>query len=198
MTNNQTLAAHAKSIFVPNYRPAPVVFERGEGVYLFDIEGRKYLDMVSGIAVSALGHAHPHLTEALQAQAGKLLHSSNLYLNRPAIELADRLVAQCFAERVFFCNSGAEANEACIKTARRYAYTKGEPERNRIVSFTRSFHGRTFAALMATAQPKYHEGFGPMPEGFDYVPYGDEEKLKAVVSEKTAAILLEPVQGEGV
>ncbi|MEO1336950.1 MAG: aminotransferase class III-fold pyridoxal phosphate-dependent enzyme, partial [Myxococcota bacterium] len=124
MTNNQTLAAHAKDVFVPNYRPAPVVLDRGEGAYVYDIEGRRYLDMVAGIAVSALGHGHPKLTEALKAQAGRLLHTSNLYLNQPSIELADRLVAHCFAERVFFCNSGAEANEACIKTARRFAFAQ--------------------------------------------------------------------------
>ncbi len=197
MSNNQTLAAHAKDVFVPNYRPAPVVLDRGEGAYVFDIEGRRYLDMVAGIAVSALGHAHPRLTEVLQQQAAKLLHTSNLYLNRPAIELADRLVSHCFAERVFFCNSGAEANEACIKAARRFAYSNGEHERVRIVSFTRSFHGRTYGALTATAQPKYQEGFGPMPGGFDYVEYGDPEALSKVLTERTAAILLEPVQGEG-
>ena len=197
MTNNQTLAAHAKDVFVPNYRPAPVVLDRGEGVYLYDIEGRRYLDMVAGIAVNALGHAHPRLTAVLQAQAAKLLHTSNLYLNQPAIELADRLVAHCFAERVFFCNSGAEANEACIKAARRFAFANGQPERVRVVSFTNSFHGRTYGALSATAQPKYHEGFGPMPDGFDYVPYGDADALAKVVTDRTAAILLEPVQGEG-
>ncbi len=197
MTNNQTLAAHAKDVFVPNYRPAPVVLDRGEGVYLYDIEGRRYLDMVAGIAVSALGHAHPRLTEVLQTQAAKLLHTSNLYLNRPALDLADRLVAHCFGDRVFFCNSGAEANEACIKAARRFAYMNGDRERNRIVSFERSFHGRTYGALTATAQPKYHEGFGPLPGGFDYAPYGDASALEALVTEKTAAILLEPVQGEG-
>lgn len=197
MTNNQSLAAHAKDVFVPNYRPAPVVLDRGEGVYVYDIEGRRYLDLVAGIAVSALGHAHPHLTETIRTQAGKLLHVSNLYLNQPALELADRLVAQSFAERVFFCNSGAEANEACIKAARRYAFTRGEVDRFRIVSFTSSFHGRTYGALTATAQPKYHEGFGPMPQGFDHVPYGDREALLGVVSDKTAAIMLEPIQGEG-
>ena len=197
MTNNQTLAAHAKDVFVPNYRPAPVVLDRGEGVYVFDIEGRRYLDMVAGIAVSVLGHAHPRLTQAIQTQAGKLLHTSNLYWNQPSIDLADRLVAHCFGDRVFFCNSGAEANEACLKTARRFAYINGQPERTRIVSFERSFHGRTYGALTATAQPKYHEGFGPMPEGFDYLPYGDVEALRAAVTNKTAAILLEPIQGEG-
>ena len=197
MTNNQTLAAHAKDVFVPNYRPAPVVIDRGEGVYVYDIEGRRYLDMVAGIAVTALGHAHPALVNAIQQQAAKLLHTSNLYLNRPALDLADRLVAHCFGERVFFCNSGAEANEACIKAARRFAHAAGQSERFRIVTFTKSFHGRTYGALSATAQPKYHEGFGPMPEGFDYIPYGDADALRAVVSDRTAAILIEPVQGEG-
>ncbi|MEM7676497.1 MAG: aspartate aminotransferase family protein, partial [Myxococcota bacterium] len=197
MTNNQTLAAHAKDVFVPNYRPAPVVLDRGEGAYVFDIEGRRYLDMVAGIAVSALGHGHSKLTKALQAQSGRLLHTSNLYLNQPAIDLADRLVAHSFAERIFFCNSGAEANEACIKTARRFAFARGDAERNRIVTFTHSFHGRTYGALTATAQPKYHEGFGPMPEGFDYIEYGDADALRRAVSAKTAAILLEPIQGEG-
>lgn len=197
MDENAALAERAQRVFIPNYQPAPIALERGEGVYVFDAEGRRYLDMVAGIAVSALGHGHPRLTEAIRAQAGRILHTSNLYLNRPAIELAERLVARSFGEAVFFCNSGAEANEAAIKLARRYAHQRGETRRRGIVSFQHSFHGRTLGALTATAQPKYHEGFGPMPEGFTYLEVGDVEALERAVTEETAAVLIEPIQGEG-
>ena len=197
MDNNQAFAARAQAAFTPNYRPAPLVLERGEGVYVFDVEGRRYLDFTSGIAVSCLGHAHPGLAEALRAQLDRILHTSNLYLNRPSIELAERLVTTSFGDRVFFCNSGAEANEAAIKLARRYAHDRGHAERYRIVSFSDSFHGRTFAALSATAQPKYHRGFGPMPAGFDHSPLGDRAALESLVDERTAAVIIEPIQGEG-
>lgn len=197
MTDNRSFAARAQAVLTPNYRPPPLVLERGEGVYAFDIEGRRYLDMTAGIAVSALGHAHPRLIEALRAQLDRLLHTSNLYLNRPSIELAERLVAASCADRVYFCNSGTEANEAALKLARRYAHDRGHAERYRIVSFSDSFHGRTFGALSATAQPKYHEGFGPMPEGFDYLPLGDLGALASAVDHRTAGVIVEPIQGEG-
>lgn len=197
MTTNKEWLERFQQTFTPNYRPAELVVERGEGVHVFDVEGRKYLDMASGIAVSALGHGHPALISAIERQVKKVLHTSNLYLNMPEVELAERLCRCSFAEAVYFSNSGAEANEAAIKLARRYAYKRGEKDRNRIVSFERSFHGRTFAALTATAQPKYHEGFGPMPEGFDYVPYGDVAAIEAAVDERTAAVIAEPLQGEG-
>lgn len=187
----------AGRVFTPNYRPAPIVLERGEGVFVYDRSGRRYLDLVGGIAVSALGHNHPRLVEALTRQAARLIHTSNLYYNRPSIELAERLVELSFGDRVFFCNSGAEANEACIKLARRHAYARGETSRVRIVSFRQSFHGRTFGALAATGQPKYHEGFGPMPEGFVHLDLGDEDALAEVMDSTVAAVLVEPVQGEG-
>jgi predicted acetylornithine/succinylornithine family transaminase len=147
--------------------------------------------------VSALGHGHPELVAAVQAQVAKIAHTSMLYLNVPAVELAEKITAACFADMVFFCNSGAEANEAAIKVARRFAYDRGDKKRVRIVSFVHSFHGRTYGALAATAQPKYHEGFGPMPEGFDYVEPGDVEALAKVVTEETAAVIIEPIQAEG-
>jgi len=197
MSQPTSLVDRAAAVFTPNYRPAPIVLDRGEGSWVFDTEGNKYLDLVSGIAVSALGHAHPKLVAAIQAQAAKLLHTSNLYLNAPAVELAERLVAGCFAERVYFCNSGAEANEAAIKLARRYHYDRGDTKRIEILTFEHSFHGRTYGALTATAQPKYHEGFGPMPGGFAYLPYGDVPALEAAVGDDTAAVMLEPLQGEG-
>ena len=197
MTDNHSLAARAHAVLTPNYRPPPLVLERGEGVYVFDVEGHRYLDMAAGIAVSGLGHAHPRLLDALRDQLHRMLHTSNLYLNRPSIELAERLVAASFGDRVFFCNSGTEATEAAIKLARRYAHDRDDTGRFRIVSFSRSFHGRTFGALSATAQPKYHEGFGPMPEGFDYLPLGDRDTLDAAVDARTAAVIVEPIQGEG-
>jgi acetylornithine/N-succinyldiaminopimelate aminotransferase len=187
----------ARRAFTPNVAPAPVVLERGEGCYVWDVEGRRYLDAISGIAVSALGHGHRGLAEAVADQAKKLLHTSNLFLNAPAVALAERLTELSSVDRVFFCNSGAEANEAAIKLARRYAHLRGQPGRNRILTFRGGFHGRTYGALAATAQPKYHEGFGPMPEGFDAVDYGDAAAVEASVSERTAAILVEPIQGEG-
>lgn len=187
----------AERVFTPNIKPAPLVIDHGEGVWVYDLDGRAFLDFTSGIAVSALGHKHPRLVEAIAAQAARVLHTSNLYWNQPSIELAEKIVASCFGERVFFCNSGAEANEAAIKLARRYAYDRGEPERVEILSFEGSFHGRTMGALAATAQPKYHVGFEPLPRGFHYLPLGDVEALERAASEKTAAILIEPIQGEG-
>lgn len=194
---NVEWAEAAKTVYTPNVAPAPLALERGEGCRVWDVEGRRYLDGISGIAVSALGHAHPELTAAIADQAAKLLHCSNLFLTPVAVSLAQRIAAKTFASRVFFSNSGAEANEAAIKIVRRHAWLAGETDRNRIVSFTGGFHGRTYGALAATAQPKYHEGFAPMPDGFDAVPYGDLAALEAVVSDRTAAILVEPIQGEG-
>jgi predicted acetylornithine/succinylornithine family transaminase len=193
----QDWVARAGRVFTPNYRPAPLVLARGEGCTVVDATGRRYLDLVSGIAVSALGHNHPRLVEAIQAQAGEILHTSNLYLNKPSIELAERLVEHSFGDRVFFCNSGAEANEACIKLARRYHHARGEPERVEIVSFRRSFHGRTMGALAATAQPKYHQGFEPLPGGFIHLDVGFTGALNEVTGPRTAAVMIEPVQGEG-
>ncbi|MBI2377380.1 MAG: acetylornithine transaminase [Deltaproteobacteria bacterium] len=197
MTTNQELLAEFSSVFMPNYRPAPIAIDRGEGAYLFDVEGNRYLDFVAGIAVSALGHGHPALVAAIEAQSRKVLHVSNLYLNEPSIRLGKRLVSAFPGARVFFSSSGAEANEAALKLARRFHHDRGERERRQIISFEGSFHGRTYGALAATAQPKYHEGFEPMPEGFVYSKLGDVDALAAKVGAQTAAILVEPIQGEG-
>ncbi len=182
---------------LPVYARAPLAFERGEGVRLYTPEGEEYLDFGSGIAVNALGHAHPALVAALQAQAAKLWHTSNLYHIPDGERLAARLVAATFADTVFFTNSGAEAIECAIKMARRYQYAKGRPERFRLITFEGAFHGRTLATIAAGGQPKYLEGFGPKVEGFDQVPFADHAALKAAVGPETAGILLEPLQGEG-
>lgn len=191
------LVARAESLFTPNYKPAPIVLERGEGVWVWDRDGQRYLDLVAGIAVSALGHKHPALVAAIQAQAERLLHTSNLYWNEPSIALAEAVLARCFGERIYFCNSGAEANEAAIKLARRFHYDRGDPARTEIITFEQSFHGRTMGALAATAQPKYHQGFEPLPGGFRYLPFGDLAALEAAAGPATAAIMFEPLQGEG-
>jgi acetylornithine/N-succinyldiaminopimelate aminotransferase len=182
---------------LPTYARADVAFVRGEGAYLFDEEGRWYLDFGAGVAVNALGHAHPHLVEALREQAGKLWHTSNLYRVPGQETLARRLIQATFADTVFFTNSGVEAIEASIKTARRYHFANGAPERFRIVTFEGAFHGRTLAAIAAGGQKKYLEGFGPKVEGFDQVPFGDARALAEAIGEATAALLIEPIQGEG-
>jgi acetylornithine/N-succinyldiaminopimelate aminotransferase len=175
----------------------PLRFERGEGVWLTTESGERYLDFAAGIAVNSLGHSHPHLVEALKSQAEKLWHVSNLYESPGQERLAQRLCDASFADRVFFGNSGAEALECAIKTARRYHYANGEPQRVRFVTFEGAFHGRTLATLSAGGQAKYLEGFGPRVEGFDQVPFGDVAALKAAINDGTAAVLIEPVQGEG-
>ncbi len=179
------------------YNRAALRFERGEGVWLITEDGDRYLDFAAGIAVNSLGHSHPHLVETLKAQADKLWHLSNVYEIPGQEKLAQRLVDATFADKVFFTNSGAEALECAIKTARRYHYVSGHPERFRIVTFEGAFHGRTLATIAAGGQAKYLEGFGPKVEGFDQVPFGDEAALRAAITDETAAILLEPVQGEG-
>lgn len=181
----------------PTYNRAPLRFERGEGVWLTTENGERYLDFAAGIAVNSLGHAHPHLVEALTGQAEKLWHLSNLYEIPEQERLGERLVAATFADRVFFTNSGAEALECAIKTARRHFYVNGQPERFRIVTMEGAFHGRTLATIAAGGQAKYLEGFGPKVEGFDQVPFGDMAALEAAVDATTAAVLVEPVQGEG-
>ncbi len=178
------------------YRRYPVCFVRGSGARLWDTEGREYLDFVSGLAVTNLGHSHPRVVEAIKRQAERVLHTSNLYHIEPQARLARLLCERSFADRVFFCNSGAEANEAAIKLVRRYFNLRGE-NRYKIITMERSFHGRTFFSMTATAQEKIHTGFGPLPEDFVYVPFNDVEALKAAIDEETAAIMVEPVQGEG-
>ncbi|MEZ5799831.1 MAG: aspartate aminotransferase family protein [Nitratireductor sp.] len=178
------------------YAQPEIEFERGEGVRLFDVTGADYIDCTSGIAVNALGHAHPHLVDALREQAGKLWHTSNIFRIKGQDRLADRLCEASFADRVFF-TTGAEAVECAIKTARRYHYSKGHPERINIVTFEGAFHGRTLATIAAGGRAKYLEGFGPKTAGFVQVPFGDHDALKAAIDDETAAILVEPIQGEG-
>jgi acetylornithine/N-succinyldiaminopimelate aminotransferase len=174
-----------------------VVFERGEGSWLIATDGTRYLDFGSGVAVNTLGHCHPHLIAALTEQASKVWHTSNLYRIDEQERLAERLCEATFGERVFFCNSGAEACEGLIKLARRYQFVSGHPERNRIITFSGAFHGRTLATISAAGNEKYTEGFGPDMPGFDHVPFGDHDALHAAISDETAAIMVEPVQGEG-
>jgi acetylornithine/N-succinyldiaminopimelate aminotransferase len=181
---------------LPTYARAPMAFDRGEGAWLVTREGERYLDFGAGIAVSALGHCHPALVRALGEQAGKLWHTSNLYDIPNQQALAERLVGATFADTVFFTNSGTEAIECAIKMARRYFHAKGEA-RHRIVTFEGSFHGRTIAAISAAGSAKLTEGFGPLLPGFDILPWGDHDALKAAIGPETAAILIEPVQGEG-
>jgi acetylornithine/N-succinyldiaminopimelate aminotransferase len=179
------------------YARQDLVFERGEGSWLYTLDGERYLDFASGIAVNVLGHAHPRLVAALTEQAEKLWHTSNLYRVAGQERLAERLVARTFADRVFFCNSGAEACEAAIKTARRYHYVLGRPERWRIITFAGAFHGRTLATIAAGGNEKYCEGFGPPVEGFDHVPFADLAAVEAAIGPETAGIMIEPIQGEG-
>jgi acetylornithine/N-succinyldiaminopimelate aminotransferase len=182
---------------LPLYNRIDLVFERGEGSWLVTRDGRRFLDFTSGIAVNGLGHCHPHLVETLQAQAARLWHVSNLFRIEQLERVADRLVAHSFAETVFLCNSGAEAIEACIKMARRFHFHRGQPERNRIITFEGSFHGRTMATISAAGGTRLTEGFAPLLEGFDHVPFGDHAALEAAVTDATAGILIEPIQGEG-
>lgn len=191
-----TAASPANPLFA-TFARADVAFERGEGAWLVATDGSRWLDFGSGIAVNALGHAHPRLVDALTAQASRLWHVSNAFRIPEQEALAARLVENSFADRVFFTNSGAEALECATKTARRYHWAKGHPERFRILTFEGAFHGRTLATLAAGGQQKYLEGFGPKVEGFDQVPFGDHEALKAAITPETAAILVEPIQGEG-
>ncbi len=185
------------SHLLPTYARVDLAFERGEGPWLIATNGDRYLDFTGGVAVNALGHAHPYLIDALTAQAHKLWHVSNLFRIPEAERLAERLCAATFADLVFFCNSGAEAMECAIKVARKYQFASGRPERYRIITFEGAFHGRTLATLAAGGQKKYLEGFGPVVPGFDQVPFGDFEAVKAAIGPETAAILIEPIQGEG-
>ncbi|MHA1565027.1 MAG: aspartate aminotransferase family protein [Alphaproteobacteria bacterium] len=182
---------------MPTYARAPLSFERGEGAYLFGNDGRRYLDFAAGIAVDSLGHAHPHLVAALTAQAQDLWHVSNLYEIPQQAKYAERLVAATFADAAFFCNSGAEAIECALKVARRYHAEQGAPERFRTVTVQGAFHGRTLATIAAGGNPKYTEGFGPPVDGFDQVAFGNLNELRTAIGSQTAAIMIEPVQGEG-
>jgi acetylornithine/N-succinyldiaminopimelate aminotransferase len=185
------------SHLLPTYARADLAFERGEGAWLFTAEGERYLDFTAGVAVNALGHAHPHLVKALTEQAHKVWHVSNLYRIPEGEVLAERLCAASFADTVFFQNSGAEALECAIKMARKYQSASGKPERYRLITFEGAFHGRTLATIAAAGNKKYLEGFGPPIDGFDLVPFGDLDAVKRAIGPETAGILIEPIQGEG-
>ncbi|MGI2026264.1 aspartate aminotransferase family protein [Endozoicomonas acroporae] len=184
-------------VMVPNYAPQAMVPVRGKGSRIWDQEGKEYLDFAGGIAVNALGHCHPALIDALKKQGEELWHLSNVYTNEPALELAQQLINSTFADKVFFCNSGAEANEAAFKLARKYAYDNFGPEKHEIVSFYQSFHGRTLFTVTVGGQKKYCEGFEPVPGGVLHTTYNDLEALKALMSDRTCAVVAEPIQGEG-
>ncbi len=196
MPTESELVQSGQMYLYPNYRQPPFVFVRGQGSVLFDASGKRYLDLYAGIAVSTLGHAHPKLTAAITEQAGKLLHVSNYFYNEPNVRLAAQLCRLSGMDRAFFCNSGTEAIEATLKLARRHFFAKGQTERQRVIAFRNSFHGRTLGALAATGQDKYKDGFGPLP-GVTHVTYGDTEAVRRAMGPDVAGILVEPVQGEG-
>lgn len=187
----------ADQVIAKTYKRFPVVITKGQGCMLWDKDGKSYVDFVAGIAVCNLGHAHPRVAKAVSEQAGILFHTSNLYYTVPQVKLAAWLTENSFADRVFFCNSGAEANEAAIKLARKYFKEKGENNRFRIISMEKSFHGRTMATLSATGQEKIRRGFEPELEGFDFVPFNDLDALRREMDVTTCAVLIEPIQGEG-
>ncbi|HWG95590.1 MAG TPA: aminotransferase class III-fold pyridoxal phosphate-dependent enzyme, partial [Nitrospira sp.] len=194
---SQNLRDDADKYLMQTYSRQPITIVRGRGTKVYDLEGRKYIDFVGGIAVNVLGHGHPDLVQAIQRQAVQLIHTSNLYYTEPQVKLAKMLVDYSFADRVFFCNSGAEANEAAIKLARRYGHERHGPDRFEVITMKNSFHGRTLATLTATGQEKVQKGFEPLMPGFAYAPFNDFGAIESMVSEKTAAIMLEPIQGEG-
>jgi len=193
MSNNKELQGRAEKVFMGTYARYPAAMVKGEGIRLTDADGREYLDFLAGIAVCSLGHCHRAVTEAVRKQVGELVHVSNLYYTKPQTRLAELLIEKSFADKVFMANSGAEANEAAIKLARIYA----GPDRYEVISLSGSFHGRTLATVAATGQPKFHQGFEPMPEGFAHAPFGDLKSLESMISDKTCAILCELLQGEG-
>ncbi|PRR72480.1 acetylornithine transaminase [Neomoorella humiferrea] len=195
--DNAAIVALGEKYVMRTYGRYPVALVRGEGTRVWDADGREYLDFVGGLAVNSLGHCHPRVVAAIREQAGKLLHCSNLYWIEPQVELARLLVENSALDKVFFCNSGAEANEGAIKLARKFAKEHRGPESYEIITMRRSFHGRTLATLTATGQEKFHRGFAPLPPGFRYVPFNDLASLRAAVGPRTCAVMLEPVQGEG-
>jgi acetylornithine/N-succinyldiaminopimelate aminotransferase len=195
--NTEELIALSEQCIMQTYKRFPIILTRGRGARVWDSDGKEYLDFVAGIAVCSLGHSHPKVIEALQKQVETLTHVSNLYYIEPQIRLAGLLVEHSFADKVFFCNSGAEANEAAIKLARKYAHERLEGNRYEIITMEDSFHGRTLATVTATGQEKYQAGFDPLPAGFRYVPFNDISAVERAVSEHTCAIMVEPIQGEG-
>ncbi len=193
----EELKDYAAKYLMQTYARQPISIVRGRGAKVYDMEGREYIDFVGGIAVNILGHGHPDLVQAIQRQAAQLIHVSNLYYTEPQVRLAQMLVDHSCADRVFFCNSGAEANEAAIKLARRYGHEKHGANRFEIITMKNSFHGRTMATLTATGQDKVQKGFEPLVPGFVYAPFNDFAAIESLVTDKTAAIMLEPIQGEG-
>jgi acetylornithine/N-succinyldiaminopimelate aminotransferase len=196
MTENAQIADRGTDVLVGNYKPQPIAIVRGEGCHVWDADGNRYLDLMGGIATVSLGHCHPKIVAALEAQAHKIWHVSNLYTTEPQIALAERITHHSFAERVFFSNSGAEANEAALKLARRWHRDRGD-DRFEIIAFEGAFHGRTLFTVTATGTPAYWQGFEPLVPGVHHAPYGDLAAVEALLSERTAAIIVEPVQGEG-
>ncbi len=198
MSVNMNLTrAQFDEVMVPNYAPSAVIPVRGEGSRVWDQEGKEFIDFAGGIAVNCLGHCHPALVGALKEQGDKLWHLSNVMTNEPALALATKLVENTFAERVYFANSGAEANEAALKLVRRYAQDKFGPEKDQIIAFDKAFHGRTFFTVSVGGQAAYSDGFGPKPQSITHIPFNDVAALEATISDKTCAIMLEPLQGEG-
>ncbi|MGA9525457.1 MAG: acetylornithine transaminase [Myxococcaceae bacterium] len=198
MSATESIIQRGKQFLLQNYKQQPIVLDRGEGAFVWDVEGTRYLDFIGGIAVTALGHAHPEVTAAAKAQLDRIWHASNGVWTQPSIDLAEKLTRLSGLDRAFFCNSGAEANEALIKLARKYQKeVAGKPERFEIIAFEDSFHGRTLGTLTLTGQPKYQKGFEPLPAGFKHVPYGDLEAVRKAVGANTAAIMVETIQGEG-
>jgi len=192
----ETILQQFEQHMIPTPGRQPVAFVRGEGMSLWDADGRRYTDFLAGIAVCGLGHCHPRVVEAIREQAGTLMHTSCLYLIAPQCELAERLVGTCDLTRCFFCNSGSEANEAAIKIARKYPRTRGAKDKTKIIAMNGSFHGRTIGALAATGQPKYQEPFMPLPPDFVFVEYGDAEAAARAMDESVCAVMVEPIQGE--
>ncbi len=196
MLTNEEIFAKDKSDYLPVFARYNIVLDHGDGPYVYDTEGKKYIDFLAGIAVNVVGHNYKPLVDAVSQQASKMIHCSNLYYTEVQVEAAEKLKKLSGMDKVFFGNSGAEANEGAIKLARKYA-TNIDPEKIQIISALHSFHGRTLATLTATGQDHYHHGFGPLPAGFDYVPYNDIHALEAKMSDKTCAVMLEAIQGEG-
>ena len=197
MDKNQKIALLTEKHVAQTYGRYPIALVRGKGTKVWDKNNKLYLDFVSGLAVNNLGHCHPTVVSAIKKQADKLLHVSNLYHIEPQSQLAEQLTSLCFADKFFFCNSGTEAVESAIKLARKFSFDQGHPERTEIITMQNSFHGRTLGALSATAQKKYHTGFQPLLQGFNYVPFNNIQAVKKTISKKTCAVLVEPIQGEG-
>jgi predicted acetylornithine/succinylornithine family transaminase len=196
-TSRKELIDRAEQYIFPTYTRSPVVLTKGKGMKVWDSEGKEYLDFASGIAVLNIGHLHPRVVEAIHKQSKTLMHVSNLYYSEPQIKLAELLVKHSFADKVFFCNSGAEANEAAIKLARKVKKDKGESNRYEIITMENSFHGRTMATLSATGQKKFHHGFEPLLDGFTYVPFNNSKAVEDAITDTTCAVMVEPIQGEG-